>query len=242
MKDTFNKSAWAREEFSRNYLEKADIYVLERRKMIWIMGSLFTYFFHEGKDVRVLDVGCGDGILTEELLKINSSVISTLVDGSESMLRKAKERLKAYQQVCFVNASFQELLANKVRLGTFDFCVSSHAIHHLEAGEKAAFFKYLAGHLEHGGRFVNIDVVAPPSEELEGWYFSLWKEWMRHMMDNLSIKDELPEDVICRYKDPSSTNKPDVLEFQLKGLKEAGLSDVDCYYKNGIFAVFGGRK
>jgi hypothetical protein len=69
MKNTFNQSAWAREEFSKNYLEKADIYVIERRKMIGIMASLFTYFLHVKRDVHVLDLGSGDGVLTEELIK-----------------------------------------------------------------------------------------------------------------------------------------------------------------------------
>jgi tRNA (cmo5U34)-methyltransferase len=36
-------------------------------------------------------------------------------------------------------------------------------------------------------------------------------------------------------------NKPDTLEDQLEALSETGFRDVDCYYKNGIFAVFGGK-
>ena len=62
------------------------------------------------------------------------------------------------------------------------------------------------------------------------------------MMNRYHIKDEVPEDLIRRYKDPSSMNKPDKLGNQLKALEEAGFLDVDCYFKNGIFAVFGGKK
>jgi hypothetical protein len=36
-------------------------------------------------------------------------------------------------------------------------------------------------------------------------------------------------------------NKPDTLSNQLKSLEEAGFLDVDCYFKNGIFVVFGGK-
>jgi len=242
MENTFNRSAWAREEFARHYLENADIYVIERRRMIGMMTSLFTHFFDGKGDIHVLDLGCGDGVLTEELMKKSDSLVFTLVDRSEYMLQKAKERLKAHERVCFINAGFQELLEDKVLLRTFDFCVSSLAIHHLEREGKAALFKYIAGHLKSGGHFVNIDVVAPPSEELEGWYFNLWREWMQFMMNHLNVWGELPDDIIKRYKDPSSANKPDTLEFQLEALKEAGLKDVDCYYKNGLFAVFGGKK
>ena len=31
-------------------------------------------------------------------------------------------------------------------------------------------------------------------------------------------------------------------EDQINALKEIGFREVDCYYKYGIFAVFGGRK
>ena len=45
-----------------------------------------------------------------------------------------------------------------------------------------------------------------------------------------------------KYKDPSSMNKPDTLETQIESLKKTGFIDVDCYYKNNIFTVFGGMK
>ncbi len=238
--DTFNHSAWAQEHFSKNYLEKADIYVQERRKMIRIMSSLFSFYFSKKRDIHILDLGCGDGVLTEELLSKDETIIPTLVDGSWDMLQKAKERLTAYS-VHFIHASFKELLTGAVSLGHFDLCVSSLAIHHLEMKEKKDLFRYISGHLNTGGRFVNIDVVLSPSAELEEWYFAIWKEWMQYMQDQLNLRDELPEDIICRYKDSSSMNKPDTLEAQLEALRESGFRAVDCYYKNGIFAVFGGR-
>jgi tRNA (cmo5U34)-methyltransferase len=240
--DTFNRSAWAQEQFSKNFLEKADIYIQERRKMISDMSSLFSFYINSKRDIQILDLGCGDGVLTEELLSKDGSIVATLIDGSPAMLQKARERLVAYPGVHFMHTSFQDLLTGKVSLGHFDFCVSSFAIHHLEMTEKKNLFRYIYGHLNSRGHFVNIDVVLSPSSELEEWYFSIWKEWMQHMQDQLNIKDELPEDIINRYKDPSSMNKPDTLEDQLEALRESGFGNVDCYYKNGIFAVFGGQR
>lgn len=74
------------------------------------------------------------------------------------------------------------------------------------------------------------------------WYFAIWRDWLGHMMDRYNVTDEAPEDLIKRYKDPSSMNKPDTLNNQLNALEEAGFLDVDCYFKNGIFAVFGGKR
>ena len=239
--DTFNQSAWAQDNFSRNFLEKADIYIQERRKMIRIMSSLFSFYFKEKKGIQTLDLGCGDGVLTEELLSKDSTISAALVDGSLTMLKGARERLSAYSDIHFTHASFQELLTGTISLGRFDLCVSSFAIHHLEMKEKKNLFRFIYGHLNAEGHFVNIDVVRIPSEGLEKWYFSTWREWMQHMQDQLNLKDELPEDIIGRYKDPSSMNKPDTLEDQLEALRETGFRNVDCYYKNGLFAVFGGK-
>jgi tRNA (cmo5U34)-methyltransferase len=183
-------------------------------------------------------LGCGDGVLTEELLGKDETINATLVDGSLTMLQKAKKRLTAYPNINFIQASFQELLTGNIPLGHFDFCFSSFAIHHLEMKEKKNLFRYIYEHLNTDGYFVNIDVVLAPSEK---WYFSIWRGWMQLMQDQLNLKDEHPEDIIRRYKDPSSMNKPDTLEDQLEVLRESGFRDVDCYYKNGIFTVFGGR-
>jgi tRNA (cmo5U34)-methyltransferase len=238
----FKESSWNNEEFSENYLGKADIYIVERRKMLSMISAFYMHFFKGRPIVCVLDLGCGDGVITEELLKMDNSITATLVDGSQAMLKGAHERLKAYHNARFIEATFQEILQGNVELGIFDLCVSSLAIHHLNMENKALLFRYLFNHLKNGGFFLNLDVVLAPSEELEGWYCAQWKHWMQHMLDQFGVHDEDPDEIINRYKDPASMNKPDTLEAQLTALKETGFRDVDCYYKNGIFTIFGGRK
>jgi tRNA (cmo5U34)-methyltransferase len=239
----FGESAWARDDFSRNYLERADVYIVERRKMFALAASFCGHFFKDKTGVRLLDLGAGDGALSHELLKTDGSISATLVDGSEAMLRRADERLGEYENVKFVRASFQELLRGAAALDEeFDLAVSSLAIHHLSTEEKAALYGYVYGHLSEGGGFLNMDVVLAPSEGLEEWYFARWRGWMEHMQARLGLGDESPEDIIRRYKEPASTNRPDTLENQLDALRKAGFGGVDCYFKDGIFAAFGGRK
>lgn len=200
-----------------------------------------THFFHRGKPIKLLELGSGDGVLTEELLKVNKAISATLVDGNEGMLQKARERLKNFDNVKFIKATFQDILHNTVELDKYDFCVSSMAIHHIGRSEKASLFQHIASCLRPGGHFIDIDVVLPPSKELESWYFEIWTQWMNEMMKLRNITDEVPEDVIRRYKDPASMNQPDTLESQLTALEKAGFMDVDCYLKNGVFVVFGGK-
>ncbi len=84
-------------------------------------------------------------------------------------------------------------------------------------------------------------MVLAPSEKLEQWYLSLWRAWMDERANALGLNGEQFESVIDGYKD-NRDNKPDTLDNQLEALRSSGFKDVDCYYKYGIFTMFGGRR
>ena len=50
------------------------------------------------------------------------------------------------------------------------------------------------------------------------------------------------EDIISKHTGKEHHSKLDILTDQLNGLKDVGFKDVDCFYKYGIFAMYGGRK
>ncbi len=234
----FNETDWAKADFSNEFAENADDFVLERRRLLQIMKSFYGHFL-AGKMNRVLDLGCGDGVLTAELLGTDGSIDATLVDGSDEMLKKAKERLKAYGRARFVKTGFQELLKKDPLDENFDFIVSSLAVHHLDRSEKGRLFRYIHDHLSVGGCFMNIDVVLSPTARLEEWYLLLWKEWIAERQETLKTGKGFA-DITERHR--NKDNRPDTLEFQLDSLRSAGFKDVDCFYKYGVFSVFGGRK
>jgi|LSQX01.3.fsa_nt_gb tRNA (cmo5U34)-methyltransferase len=237
----FSKSNWAFPDFSQKYRDTADIIIVERKRLLSILKSFYTHFIINKPDRSVLDLGCGDGIATYELLRIDSALNATLLDGSSSMLSRAKERLKRYDNCCFLCASFQDLLNRRIMPGDFDFIISSMAIHHLTTVEKAALFKTVYSHLNPGGYFLNMDVILSSSETLEQWYLQLWREWITEREAILKIDSHEHDDIIKRYKD-NGDNNPDPLSTQLESLQTAGFIDVDCYYKYGIFAMYGGKK
>jgi tRNA (cmo5U34)-methyltransferase len=237
----YYRSSWASQEFQRQYLDRADIYIPERRRFFALAADLFRQFYAGRQGVRVVDLGSGDGPLAHELLRADPTLRMTLVDGSEGMLMRADERLGMYENVAYLQTSFEELISGEKELGAFDLAVSAMAIHHLTLEEKAALFGYIHGRLTPGGWFVNIDPVLPPSADLERWYFALWEGAMREAQRRAGVEGDLAADVMKRYKD-DPVNKPDTLEDQLGALRAAGFVDVDCFYKSGIFAVFGGRR
>ena len=235
----FDESRWAESEFSQNYRDDANIFLPFRSQFIEITKSLYAYFIDANIEAKVLDLGCGDGLFIEELLKSFTPAKVRLVDGSNEMLDAAKKRLKGQANMFFYKASFQDLLINDPFDENFDFIYSSLAIHHLPFEEKKKLYAYIYNHLSKGGCFVHYDVVVPPSEKLERCYISMWRQWIKEHPAIEKRKDliGIPEE----YKG-NQDNMPDTLDSQLRVMETIGFKDVDCYFKYGIFSLFGGFK
>jgi tRNA (cmo5U34)-methyltransferase len=235
----FEKSRWADSDFSQNYRDDASIYLPYRSEFIEIAKSIYEHFISQNLGAKVLDLGCGDGLFIQELLKSSIPAEVMLVDGSIGMLEAAKDRLGGHPNINFTRATFQDLFINDPLSGNFDFIFSSLAIHHIHLAEKKNLYAYIHRHLFPGGYFVNYDVVLSPSEELEKWYLSLWRQWINENPDKERREKLLG--IPGRYKE-NSDNIPDTLESQLEALKVLGFKNVDCYFKYGIFSVFSGSK
>ena len=235
----FEKSRWADSEFSQNFRDEADVYLPLRRQFIEVTKSLYAYFIDVNIEAKILDLGCGDGLFIQELLKSFSPANVTLVDGSAEMLEAAKKRLGNKSNINFIKVSFQGLLAGESLNENFDFIYSSLAIHHLPFEEKKHLYTYIHKLLSPGGCFVHYDVVVPPSGKIEKWYLSLWRQWIKEHPD-IEMREKLlgiPE----QYKG-NPDNIPDTLESQLEVLEKIGFKEVDCFFKYGIFSLFGGFK
>jgi len=236
-----NKHRWQEKDYITGYLEARDVVVVERERILKIWKSFYSYFLKGNKSNKVLELGCGDGALTYELLGCDNNISAVLVDGSEEMLKKAREQLASFKNVEFLKQSFSDLISKQVKLPQFSFIFSSLAIHHLELKQKKALFKWVFEHLKAGGRFVNIDLVRSPSKELEDWYIELWKEWIVEKQALLnSVQDFL--DRVKTYSAKDHYAKLSTLSQQLHILKRAGFSEVDVFYQYGVFSMYGGKK
>lgn len=237
----FEKSSWGDSGFGQEYREKADIYVIERRRLFSILKSFYRHFLPGEKGKRVLDLGAGDGVITRELLDVDPSLRPTLIDGSAEMLATAAERLENVEDITYLQATFQDLTGGMELPGGYHFIVSSLAIHHLEADDKRKLYELAYDLLVPDGLFMNIDLVRAPKDAVEEWYMSLWREWIDERKASLGFEGDIFGEIIRRYKD-NEDNRLDTLDDQLSMLIGAGFRDVDCYYKYGIFTIFGGRK
>lgn len=235
----FEDTQWADLKWSRSYRDNADIYLPFRSQCIEITKSFYRHFVSQNAEARILDLGCGDGLFVQELLKSFAPAEVRLIDGSSDMLEAAKQRLGNRENLTYRQASFQQLLTHDPLDESFDFVHSSFAIHHLHFIEKKRFYAYIHEHLSPAGCFVHNDVVCPSFDELENWYLTLWRQWIEEHPARERREDFLS--VPQKYKD-SPDEFPDTLESQLGALKDVGFHNVDCYFKYGIFCLFGGSK
>jgi tRNA (cmo5U34)-methyltransferase len=225
---------------AEDYVSTADAIIVERQRTIKLLADIFRYHFGERTGLQVLDLGGGDGVITEYLHERYPDNAFTLLDGSADMLEKAQQRLDGRDTI-FIQQTFEEYLDAPPKDQRYDFIFSSNAIHHLDFVDKSRLYAKLFRELAFGGAFVNIDVVKAASEHSERWQFAMWEDWMNERLAQIGgevgAHDGLPK--VAKAK---PENKPSGLVEQLELLRQIGFRDVDCFYKYGVFAMFGGTK
>ena len=168
---------------------------------------------------RVLDLGTGDGVTRAVVLAARSGATGVGLDFGAEMLQHARERFAGDQRVELGRHDLADALPPD--LGTFDLVVSSFAIHHLDPPRQRELYGEVFGCLTPGGRFVNAEHVASPTEELHNQF--------------LAELGRRPED-----DDPS--NQLVAVEEHLTWLNGAGFENVDCFWKWRELAVVAGGK
>lgn len=198
----------------------------------------------------ILDLCCGEGLLTRALLdKFPESHVYGL-DGSPKMIAHIEKALAAYGDR--FKAKQFDLAANDWREFSFPVhaIVSSLAIHHLDGIEKQTLFKDLASILVPGGSFIIADLTEPVDRFGQKLAADIWDEAVRQR--SLDLDGDLRGyDSFCELgwnhyaqsePDPDSIDKPSSLFDQLKWLEQAGFTDVDVFWMKAGHAIFGGRK
>jgi len=234
---------WDDKEFTQFYRSSADIIILERQRTIKILLEIVAFHFQSMKGLSILDLGCGDGIITKRICEKYPENKFYLVDASKDMLDKAKETLPRDLNITFRHLTFEDYIDSHTESNKYDLVFSANAIHHLDFLNKSKIFSKIYNEMRFGGIFINIDPVLPESSYSEKIQFEIWKNWMNETLEKIgSVSDVGKYDNIPEVYKNNLENKPTGLLDQLQLLKQCGFRDVDCFYKYSIFAIFGGTK
>ena len=186
--------------------------------------------FSADADVRVLDLGAGTGLFSALVSAAFPRARFTLVDVSEEMLAQARQRFAGDPRFVLRVAD----LATATFSERFDVAISALAIHHLSDANKAALFKRVYDCLTAGGAFVHAEQIMGATAGAETRNRSTWMRQAR----GIGATDADLDMAIERMR----ADRPATLEDQLRWLREAGFRDVDCYFKDHMFAVFAGYR
>jgi tRNA (cmo5U34)-methyltransferase len=233
-------AAWQRHDLVGEFLYQRQAVL----PLIDVQEDLMRRIFarHSHQIERFLDIGSGDGAMSELLLGLEPGAEAVLVDFSEPMLGRAEDRLgnspRRWQAVRgdLSDSGWPAALPP----GPYDAAISAFAIHHLPAERKRALFGELCVLLAPGALFVNMDYVTVRGP-LEG----LWDEQIvanavhaERERGGGRSQEEIERDLLADDED----DRPDHAEDQLDWLREAGFEDVELHFKWAEAAVFGAVK
>ena len=103
------------------------------------------------KGQKVLDIGCGTGLLTLKLLKAGDCSV-TGIDGSEKMLAIFKKKIKALNLGQKITCKLMDASALRLADNTFDCAVSTVVLHHIK--DKLKTLRGIYRVLKPGGRLI----------------------------------------------------------------------------------------
>ena len=195
---------------------------------------------------RLLDLGCGDGILGRAVLNEYPDAAAVFVDFSATMIEAARQALAAEaRRAVLVAEDFgRPSWVDAVRShGPFDLVVSGLAIHHQGDDRKRAVYQEVFDLLKPGGLFLNLEHVASSAAWAREAFNDLFVDslWSYHKRrGGAKTREEVAREYYYRRDKQANILAP--LDVQCRWLEEIGFVDVDCFFKLFETALFGGKK
>lgn len=234
--------SWS-EADTATFLARGRYFIPERERQIEMMVNLIPAV---PEPFRVLDLGCGEGLLDEAVLEQFPQAEVLCYDGSWSMLRAARQNLARFGER--VKLRHFELTAQEWRKPGMGLqaVVSSLAVHHLDGPGKQQLFQDLYQMLLPGGSLILADLIQPNSEAGVHLAAHAWDEEVLRRSLELDGNDRFYREFrnldwnIFRHPDP--VDHPSPIFDQLEWLRTAGFEAVDVYWLKAGHAIYGGRR
>jgi tRNA (cmo5U34)-methyltransferase len=212
-------------------------YDLDRRRLIPCFDDFYAIAvdilpFHRDRELRVLDLGAGTGLLSARVAARYPRARLMLVDVAPAMLRVAEQRFTG-RDADRVTIQLLDYARQPLR-GTYDLVVSALSIHHLTDQGKESLFAKIYGILEPGGLFVNADQVLGENAVAEEVYKNSWLRQVR--------ASGIPEEALDAALGRMQEDKMSKLSHQISWLDQAGFDDLTVWYKYYNFVVYSGTR
>ncbi|WP_304125073.1 trans-aconitate 2-methyltransferase [Methanosphaera cuniculi] len=186
----------------------------------------------EKENLRILDLGCGTGNITLQVLERFPDAKVTCLDISDKMLDVAKEKLAGYENVEFVLGDFTIVDI----IDDYDAIISSLALHHIkDENDKRQMYQCIFDSLKQGGVFYNADVIEANSK-----YNAKLNE---RIADKYMAENQVTTEDMADHKNKRKHNDhPITMMDHLRLLEDVGFKEIDVIWKYYTNAVYGGTR
>ena len=180
---------------------------------------------------RVLELGCGTGNLSLQLLTALPHAAIALVDGSEEMIDLVRSRIVASKsgsgrRIDYRVARFEEL---GFPPDSFDLVVSSISLHHIE--DKATFYARIRSMMRRGGHFCFADQMRG---EPDANHRLNWERWLDFCREPGHCT---PEEIESLLQHAAAHDHYTTLSDHINLLAGAGYSRMDCVWRNWMWGI-----
>ena len=171
---------------------------------------------------NILDLGCGNGVVTSKIIPKFPNASYILLDASQEMLNLCKEQFKKYH-VEYIESYFQDFTFKENHL---DLIVAGFSLHHCDSKEKKVLFKKIFTSLKSGGIFLCSDLMIHKSHPQHAVLKDKWRNFVYKTFPSGDKWKWLME----HY---NQFDKPDNLQDQLQWLEKNGFNTVNVkVYEN----------
>jgi len=179
----------------------------------------------------VVELGCGTGNLSLELLAKFPRSTLTFVDASPEMIAVTRSRVdharsSATPSFKFLVQRFEEL---DLPERPVDVVVSSISLHHVE--DKARLYSHIRLLLERGALFFFADQMRG---EPESNHRLNWERWLDFCREPGHCT---PEEIDSLLQHAAAHDHYTTLREHIALLSKAGFSEIDCVWRNGMWGI-----
>jgi tRNA (cmo5U34)-methyltransferase len=233
------------EDASRAFIDHGDSFVPHRRRVLESIAALIP---ERDTAWTLLDLCCGEGLLSEAVLRRHANCRAIGLDLSLTMRQAATRRLESvggrFSAVAF------RLEDSTWRTYRDVWCIaSSLAVHHLDDTGKQHLFADAYRMLAPGGVVVLFDVLQHPCALAGQLAAQHWDEYVRRRSVEATGTDRawrtFVDDEWNMYAHPplpGDIDQPSTLFEHLKWAEQAGFVDIDVHSLEAGHALMSFRK
>jgi len=227
---------WNNPAFARAWAEENPAINSSRRQHLDLLLAILADHLNMAQvPRRVLDVGCGHGVVAERVLREIEGTTLVGVDGSPPMLEMARETLAPFEERArLIHEDFETMAPEALTGGPFGAAIAVQAIHNCSDEGKQKTLASVRTVLAPGGLFLLMDRMRLATPALFGVYHTIWQ-----MVGAAFNTQQLEGESFVEHERSvrERGDKPGSVEQNLLWLREAGFREVAPVQVVGIRAL-----